>query len=193
MLKIMIHYTLTVGSASPALSSGCARSCQRCYSSKRAWMTLVQPLAKRSSGLCPRLQHSCAAVVGLVQHQVAASHLSTSMAECAFLSKRFNFRRIRGMPTKLSEAELLRYRSTIYGVAAHVGHVPKMHLGKPILLCYHRAVWSTQLCPSCSNLNILSDLCKRFVRTKCLLFCTMHLMLMTTLLCLVTPCSHAAC
>lgn len=39
-------------------------------------------------------------------------------------------RRIRGMPTKLSEAELLRYRSTIYGVAAHVGHVPKMHLGR---------------------------------------------------------------
>ena len=34
------------------------------------------------------------------------------------------------MPTKLSEAELLKYRSTIYGVAAHVGHVPKMHLGE---------------------------------------------------------------
>ena len=33
------------------------------------------------------------------------------------------------MPTKLSQAELLKYRSTIYGVAAHVGHVPKMHLG----------------------------------------------------------------
>lgn len=39
-------------------------------------------------------------------------------------------RRIRGMPTKLSDAELLRYRSTIYGVAAHVGHVPKMSLGE---------------------------------------------------------------
>lgn len=39
-------------------------------------------------------------------------------------------RRIRGMPSKLSEAELSKYRSTIYGLSAHVGHVPKMHLGR---------------------------------------------------------------
>ncbi|KAL3134165.1 hypothetical protein ABBQ32_008580 [Trebouxia sp. C0010 RCD-2024] len=45
-------------------------------------------------------------------------------------ARREIIRRIRGMPTKLSEAELLKYRSTIYGVAAHVGHVPKMHLGR---------------------------------------------------------------
>ncbi len=34
------------------------------------------------------------------------------------------------MPSKLSEAELSKYRSTIYGLSAHVGHVPKMHLGR---------------------------------------------------------------
>ncbi len=34
------------------------------------------------------------------------------------------------MPAKLSEAELIRYRSSVYGVAATVGHVPRMHLGK---------------------------------------------------------------
>ena len=39
-------------------------------------------------------------------------------------------RRIRGMPSKLSEAELSKYKSTIYGLSAHVGHVPKMHLGR---------------------------------------------------------------
>ena len=39
-------------------------------------------------------------------------------------------RQIRGMPSKLSEAELSKYRSTIYGLSAHVGHVPKMHLGR---------------------------------------------------------------
>jgi len=39
-------------------------------------------------------------------------------------------RRIRGMPSKLSEAELSKYRSIIYGLSAHVGHVPKMHLGR---------------------------------------------------------------
>lgn len=45
-------------------------------------------------------------------------------------ARREIIRRIRGMPAKLSEAELLKYRSTIYGVAAHVGHVPRMHLGR---------------------------------------------------------------
>lgn len=39
-------------------------------------------------------------------------------------------RRIRAAPIKLSEAELSKYRSTIYGVAAHVGHVPKMSFGE---------------------------------------------------------------
>ena len=34
------------------------------------------------------------------------------------------------MPSKLSEAELSKYRSTIYGLSAHVGHVPRMHLGR---------------------------------------------------------------
>lgn len=39
-------------------------------------------------------------------------------------------RRIKAMPAKLSEAELIRYRSSVYGVAATVGHVPRMHLGE---------------------------------------------------------------
>ncbi|KAL0021763.1 hypothetical protein WJX79_006133 [Trebouxia sp. C0005] len=45
-------------------------------------------------------------------------------------ARREIIRRIRGMPSKLSEAELSKYRSTIYGLSAHVGHVPKMHLGR---------------------------------------------------------------
>ncbi|KAL3143705.1 hypothetical protein ABBQ38_002499 [Trebouxia sp. C0009 RCD-2024] len=59
-------------------------------------------------------------------------------------ARREIIRRIRGMPTKLSEAEMLKYRSTIYGVAAHVGHVPKMHLG-------------TQLMAYCQDFNMLSS------------------------------------
>ena len=34
------------------------------------------------------------------------------------------------MPSKLSEAEMSQYRSTVYGLSAYVGHVPKMHLGE---------------------------------------------------------------
>lgn len=45
-------------------------------------------------------------------------------------ARREIIRRIRGMPSKLSEAELLKYRTTTYGLAAHVGHIPKMHLGR---------------------------------------------------------------
>ena len=45
------------------------------------------------------------------------------------------------MPAKLSEAELIRYRSRVYGVAATVGHVPRMHLGKLITcILYIQAV-----------------------------------------------------
>ena len=59
------------------------------------------------------------------------------------------------MPAKLSEAELIRYRSSVYGVAATVGHVPRMHLGKlttciqAVLLCappWGRASKLTTLC-----------------------------------------------
>ena len=39
-------------------------------------------------------------------------------------------RRIRGAPTKLTEAELARYRSTVYGMAAAVGRVPRMSFGR---------------------------------------------------------------
>lgn len=69
-------------------------------------------------------------VAYLITPRTKSSH-SSHFWECSqFLAI---CRRIRGMPTKLSEAELLKYRSTIYGVAAHVGHVPKMHLGTQLM------------------------------------------------------------
>ncbi|KAK9811349.1 hypothetical protein WJX72_002241 [[Myrmecia] bisecta] len=39
-------------------------------------------------------------------------------------------RKIRGMPTQLTEAEMRQYRSTVYGVAAAVGHIPRMGFGR---------------------------------------------------------------
>ena len=46
------------------------------------------------------------------------------------------------MPSKLSEAELLKYRTTTYGLAAHVGHIPKMHLGIIIMQYVQRGIVS---------------------------------------------------
>ena len=39
-------------------------------------------------------------------------------------------RKIRGMPSRLTDAEMLQYRSTVYGVASTVGHIPRMHMGR---------------------------------------------------------------
>ncbi len=38
-------------------------------------------------------------------------------------------RKVRGALPALSEAEMARYRSALYGLAASVGHVPRMSLG----------------------------------------------------------------
>jgi hypothetical protein len=40
-----------------------------------------------------------------------------------------NPRRIKGMPARLSAAEVARYRSSMAGAAALVGHVPRLALG----------------------------------------------------------------
>ena len=34
------------------------------------------------------------------------------------------------MPTKLTESEILRYRTTVYGMAATMGRVPRMSFGR---------------------------------------------------------------
>ena len=34
------------------------------------------------------------------------------------------------MPARLTDAEMLQYRSTVYGVASTVGHIPRMHMGR---------------------------------------------------------------
>ena len=86
------------------------------------------------------------------------------------------------MPTKLSEAELLRYRSTIYGVAAHVGHVPKMHLGKSVTTCDQlqqlgkaESMASTMLTAAWESRLLLGPV-----------VCTEHLVFITKLPCLPT-------
>lgn len=65
-------------------------------------------------------------------------------------ARREIIRRIRGMPSKLSEAELSKYRSTIYGLSAHVGHVPKMHLGRNK---WHMAAGFSESAPATISLS----------------------------------------
>ncbi|KAK9824804.1 hypothetical protein WJX74_010201 [Apatococcus lobatus] len=45
-------------------------------------------------------------------------------------SRREFVKKIRGMPSRLTDAEMLQYRSTVYGVASTVGHIPRMHMGR---------------------------------------------------------------
>ncbi|KAK9869067.1 hypothetical protein WJX84_000833 [Apatococcus fuscideae] len=45
-------------------------------------------------------------------------------------ARREFIKKIRGMPSRLSDAEMLQYRSTVYGVASTVGHIPRMHMGR---------------------------------------------------------------
>lgn len=146
------------GVTQPRTALQCHRSCQRCCSSRQDWMTLERQHAEKSSGLLlepwqPRWCHhagwsKCAlrdistTVAAQFTPRSESSH--SSQLVCIFSLSCAICRRIRGMPTKLSEAEMLKYRSTIYGVAAHVGHVPKMHLG-------------TQLMAYCQDFNMLSS------------------------------------
>ena len=37
---------------------------------------------------------------------------------------------MRGSPSKLTDAELARYRTTVYGMAAAMGRVPRMSFGR---------------------------------------------------------------
>ena len=55
--------------------------------------------------------------------QSRRSRISVKVCRCSC-------RKIRGMPSRLSDAEMLQYRSTVYGVASTVGHIPRMHMGR---------------------------------------------------------------
>ena len=58
------------------------------------------------------------------------SHVLPDVGRCSKALSPAWRRKVRGAPSKLTEAELLRYRSTVYGMAAAMGRVPRMSFGR---------------------------------------------------------------
>lgn len=69
------------------------------------------------------------------------------------------------MPQRLSETELARYRSTIYGVAAHVGHVPKMSFGRSQHMLHRNGFWQLLF-----GFNASAGVCERHSASACCMF-----------------------